>query len=438
MVTPVSRNEVSSSPQFREAILRRQLQAEINEIHELLNQSPLHDETSETIREWTKHFSLTLQHEGNEQWILNQFTHFLQQILTDAITQGPLDHDSLLGSDGRAYGRMSLSVFLSTISEELRHRCPLDLNNPQPFTTTPHPIVSKMVTWLEQHGQLLHSAAIEKDYHQLVKENRLPSLPTKQTLWKEKIKTRYQEMRQAQESQAAEFADEIRAPKPNDAQIQQIFNEMQNLRLRMQEGLDEVQARARQLQGWDRTISRNDDLLQAQIRRIQEGFAQLEIDRARFEINVSKENAENQLLAVQNQLINKTDQFFRDFEALKNEFQAQMSLVNQAAQNLETQVQDLETETDELRNQVNRTNANLTQAERRIAELTLSIKEVEKAIKKRKSGQLKSLALTAACIGASIFGGWALTQALSGIEGAAGGSVLATRQGLEVGLTFVF
>lgn len=148
--------------------LLRCIFAELAEIREELEKSPLQDEMTQDIRQWEREFFFSLRRTGDAQTKLNEFTGLLQELLRDPIVQAPLEEGALLGSDGRTYGRMSLCVYLNNAPEQYRHRSPLDVRNEAPFTTTPHPNVDLMLRWLGRRNNLLHSEELELDRKSVV------------------------------------------------------------------------------------------------------------------------------------------------------------------------------------------------------------------------------------------------------------------------------
>lgn len=183
MISAVSQSPYTShGQQIREVLPRLAMNAEIAGIRHLLDQHQnLQDPMSQDIRSWFENFSTFLRTNEDVESVKTQYIQLLQQLLVDPIAQAPLDEEAVLGSDLNTYGNRSLRVYLSSVPESIRHRCPLDINNETPFTTTPHPIVRYMTVWLRGHHALLHSAQVDAAYDNLRDQNNLPRLPTPQS-----------------------------------------------------------------------------------------------------------------------------------------------------------------------------------------------------------------------------------------------------------------
>lgn len=100
-------------------------------------------------------------------------------------------------------------------------------------------------------------------------------------------------------------------------------------------------------------------------------------------------------------------------------------------------MQNLEQGNQALRNQTQGVGRALSETEKREAKLQIAINEMDKAIKKRKSGFFKSLGVTVGLIGVSIFASWALTSVLAS-HGVSSAGVSLTQQGAAGTLTVAF
>ncbi len=167
-----------SSYALHESAESRKLVSDLLQIQSLLQASNLHDETTEQLRNWQKRFSLALKLNLDKPRIEAEFTLLLQEILTDSVSGAPLDEEAYLGSDGRTYGSMALSLYQHSAPEEYKRRSPLDLQNPAPFTVEPHPLARRLVQWLKHRGALLRSDEIERNYHELMQQGAAPPPPT--------------------------------------------------------------------------------------------------------------------------------------------------------------------------------------------------------------------------------------------------------------------
>ncbi len=170
----------------------RKIISDLLKIQETLQTSKLHDETTEQLRNWQKRFSSALKLNLDKVRIEAEFILLLQEILTDSVSGAPLDEEAYLGSDGRTYGSMSLSLYQHSAPEEYKHRSPLDLENPAPFTVEPHPLARHLIQWLKERGALLRSESVEKSYQELMQQRIAPPPPT----------TRNERIRRLKEKQA--------------------------------------------------------------------------------------------------------------------------------------------------------------------------------------------------------------------------------------------
>lgn len=169
-VAPVNANFRSPAD-----ILRTRIQAELAGMTKQLAGSNLNDALTVHIRNWKNRFSTALAHQ-NVQHVLNENIRLLQELLRDPF-HAPFDQNSVLGSDGIAYGQMSLTLHLQSVPAQYRNRSPMNPNDPTPFTTAPHPNIQYMVQWLESHHALVHDAEIENRYQQLRNQNNAPQIP---------------------------------------------------------------------------------------------------------------------------------------------------------------------------------------------------------------------------------------------------------------------
>lgn len=153
--------------------LRRRLPAEINAISQQLMSSGLKDGKSLEIATWRDNFRAALNimvKNKNPQMILDQFIHLMQMILEEQ------DENSVLGSDGFAYGKMNLAIKLNMFSPLYRKRSPSKPNDPTPLTTNAHPNVRYMIDWLKKHHSWHPNKEIKEQYEQLEKQDSVPQI----------------------------------------------------------------------------------------------------------------------------------------------------------------------------------------------------------------------------------------------------------------------
>jgi len=175
-------------------ILRRQLQAELLELKDLLGHTRLDDEMTNQIRKWHQTFFEELNPRGrgyisvDEQSILDESIDTLKEILksplvidfdNEKLLEYPLEEISYLGSDGETYGEKALCIYLSRMPAGLAGKSPASPNLDTQFTVTPHPVVRAVAEWLRKQGSPLEiDPEVEQGYRELVASNTLPELPT--------------------------------------------------------------------------------------------------------------------------------------------------------------------------------------------------------------------------------------------------------------------
>lgn len=98
----------------------------------------------------------------------------LKNILTHDGTNHmiPLEADTVLGSDGHAYGSKLLAIYQMSVQESIRYLSPLRYReDPTPLTTRPHIVVRDTINWLYvKYGINIHSREIERQYALLFTE----------------------------------------------------------------------------------------------------------------------------------------------------------------------------------------------------------------------------------------------------------------------------
>lgn len=157
MTTIHSHTNLSSIPnisnqkdEVRETKLRRQLNADINEIQFQITSSTK-SHLTEAISDWLERFDSFLKHNKDEQEILDKFLPLVESFLKDPITGKPLDENCVLGSDGITYNSETLSKYQDGVADDFKNLSPLYPNKPDLFITIPDSLVHFMVTWIAKH-----------------------------------------------------------------------------------------------------------------------------------------------------------------------------------------------------------------------------------------------------------------------------------------------
>lgn len=133
----------------------RKIRTELTVISDELKKINSDYEFSGWIRLWHSEFEALITKTVSEDLdlkpIIKQSVDLIKSILRCSLPPfGVLDSSAVLGSDGRLYNSTSLLAFQSELPEEFRDRSPLDLFNPEIFTTKPAPLVQEMIRWLER------------------------------------------------------------------------------------------------------------------------------------------------------------------------------------------------------------------------------------------------------------------------------------------------
>jgi hypothetical protein len=157
--------------------------AELKEIGDELAKFHLNDEMSTAIQVEYDRFKGFLQKDRTVESILrcyDAFTQTLQKLLVDPIFRKPLDEDALLGTDGRAYGRKTLLIYLAGAEEIYRSRSPKNPSDPTSCTYELHPVVQYICRWVKKiKGPLaFHSKDVENEYTKLLDLGKIPEIPT--------------------------------------------------------------------------------------------------------------------------------------------------------------------------------------------------------------------------------------------------------------------
>ena len=139
--------------------LRNQLRAELQRIGNLLALPGPQDELTELIRLWHHNFSDAIRMSGETTATLDTYIGLLQELLCDRIHNAPLDFYPVLDiTNGHTIGQMSLAVYLLTSGDTVQ-------------AVASHDLARHMVEWLDQHGAMCYSEALEEAYLALEPEN---------------------------------------------------------------------------------------------------------------------------------------------------------------------------------------------------------------------------------------------------------------------------
>lgn len=440
--------QAAAHPDIYETALRRQLQVELTRIKDLLDGSLLGDEKTQQIRLWQERFFLSLRLNIDVQAIQDEFIGLLQEILVDPIAQVPLDEEAVLGSDGITYGGMSLTVYIHSVSEELRQRSPLNSQNPATFLSSPHPIVRHMIRWLRDHHALLRSEEMERVYGVLMEQRRVDEAAIRNN-------TRMNRIRRIRERQEQRELETIQSPLNRELQrtttelaqtIQEQFipihQQMQNsaerhfetlssLEQRDQQQTERLQVRVEQLHQETSELEQQNQQLHNRVERInkiverrrrvqnliQKGTQREHEKSLQTEalvqnlLNNQNENSqeiEERLLPLQVRMQKNQEGILAKLESFQLQDQKQVEIIQKRIQQLKSEVEAIEHENGKLQDLISRVGTSITEAEKEDAQLQIAINETRQAIKNQQSGWAGALLATLGTIGACAFATWAV------------------------------
>lgn len=268
--------------------LRIRIFAEIDAITRQLNGSGLNDEMTRMIRNWKDRLRTALRSNGNAQRVVNtqrvldQHILVLQQMLTDPISHGPLDLNSVLGSDGRSYGEMSLRVHLHIVGQAYRNRSPLEPNNPAPFTTVPHTNVQYMLGWLRGYNALLPNDVMEARFKQI--ENNAPAIPVTPP----PANSPLGRIQRLVAEQAARDKEDAERGNNIEAQMKSPVNQfVQNAVVIIQNAALDMQQQAARIQGLEHNLNAGIQRLNGIAQELENDLARLEADNQALNIRIA-------------------------------------------------------------------------------------------------------------------------------------------------------
>ena len=159
---------------LRDIQVKRHIQTNLREIKELINISGFVDASGNSdsktreIRDWIEFSLKQILTLNDPDTVFQRCIEHLKRILTHDGTNAtiPLEPDTVLGSDGHAYGPRFLSIFQMTAPESIRNLSPLHYaEDPTPLTTRAHTVVRDTINWLRvKYGISVTSEQIEASY----------------------------------------------------------------------------------------------------------------------------------------------------------------------------------------------------------------------------------------------------------------------------------
>jgi hypothetical protein len=162
---------------LRDVQVKRYILTNLRELEELIRISGFvdalgnSDSKTRQIRDWIEFSSEQIRTLNDPDTVFQRCIDHLKRILTHDGTNAtiPLEPDTVLGSDGHAYGPRFLSIFQMTAPESIRNLSPLDYaEDPTPLTTRAHTVVRDTINWLSVKYEIsLTSEQIEVSYARL-------------------------------------------------------------------------------------------------------------------------------------------------------------------------------------------------------------------------------------------------------------------------------
>ncbi len=175
------------SASLKETAARRQLEAELSDINKTLTESNLQDDLTKMLRTWCTCFSYYLNLEDTADKAIKAYIPLLCELLVDPLTLNPLGDEPLLGSDGRTYSKMSLTMYYSGVPEQYRKRSPKEPNNEKLFSTKPHPVAKQLIEWLKTRKEYKPAQEEVRQYQEMIAVGNAPNIPNAATVTAERI-----------------------------------------------------------------------------------------------------------------------------------------------------------------------------------------------------------------------------------------------------------
>ena len=378
---------------------RRKIKAELAGIENQLTQSGWKDAGWEDpmtadLLKWKKRFSESLSDSfaktRDVAQIRKDFVEQLQQLLCDPICLAPLDDDTVLGSDGRTYGSMSLSLYRHLTEEPYKQRSPFDKNNSSRLTTTPHQNVQYMIQWLkEQKAELPHqlrqqAEEVKNNYKRLILEK---AQAYRQALDVEDCKDQKDEKSEENSRESPDLQESIRYVLAIQQKRDEGDDEDDNFKCELEETkLKEARENyQREKENYQRELEET-----TQWFSLLDPFKKMDEERERFDERISSEMRSSHL-----------------------DFEAQMERLHALMKRSEDELAKIQKENQELQKEIQEVRIGADQVRLDTLILNQAIKQTEEDVKKRKNNWVKDLATAVAITGACIFASWAVASALA-------------------------
>lgn len=127
---------------------RRRIFGELSQLSQEIRELPPQDPLREQWLAWVVGFAEDFKLDENGNQVKKRAIAALRPHLLDTLMREPLDDHPLLASDGRLYSLGALAVRLHQVAETLRHRHPVNPDEPRPFYADPYPFAHRLAVWI--------------------------------------------------------------------------------------------------------------------------------------------------------------------------------------------------------------------------------------------------------------------------------------------------
>ncbi len=448
----------ATPPPVNQWALHTRLIGELRQLETCIRQSGQVDTTTQLIEEWRTRFTEALQTNRDERDTLRTHIDLMQRLLRDPISREPLTEDAVLGSDGHTYAQETIDVYSlpDALPAEWRGRSPLDIEDPRPFTTTPHLVIPHLIAWLRSYNSLLPPTA-----HQ---PPQLPAGPEARRARIQRVFARAEEAQERRDQSGIlrrQLSERFSAFQIElNQMVDPLRAQTERLTLEGSHQLDALSSRDAHQMGLLRNqvaqmgelhhqalSSSGEQLEQLNVRQ----EAALEATRQNLSLSIQEERgalhhvAERvQEASTQQRLrtaplaegIAAYAQMASELEPIARQIEVNTRQIEQSVRQLDQEIQQLDEEDRALQENLDNVHARLDEVQRQEICLRQDIIQVERAIKENEKRGKSSLLKTVIIIGgACLFAAWALQAAAAGEGIAAGITISAGSAGIGLGVS---
>jgi hypothetical protein len=425
----------AAAPMSSQWALRTRLTEELRQIATCIRQWDQNDETTKLIDRWRSHFMQALHTHQDERETLRTHIDLMQRLLHDPISREPFTDNAVLGSDGHTYAQETIDVYSlpDALPAEWRGRSPLDIEDPRPFTTTPHLVIPHMIGWLRSHNALLLPTAQQPPQPPAtaeVQQARIQRIIAR-TESAQNWRTQSGIFQQQMNERFSAFQIEL------DQMLNPLGEQTQRLTREGTQQLDALASRDAQQTGLLRTqiaqmaehdhqalASSAEQLGQTAARQ----HAALDATRQNLASSIQEdrdalhhvaqrvqEAATDQRLAPLAEGIAAYTQVAAELQPLAHRIEAHTRRVQHSIRQLDQEIDQLDAEDQELQHNLNDISARLGDVQRQEIQLRRDMIQIERAIQEQEKGHKGGFMKTALIIGgACLFVCWGMTALAEG------------------------